>query len=274
MANLRYTFRSVTLAMDVSVTIMMPANASFKHQLPYEPGMRFQTLYLLHGRGEDDSSWLRRTRIEEYAEENRLMVVCPATCKGMFMNTAYGVRYEDYLTQELPRIVQSFFPGALTREDTFIAGQGLGAGGALRLALKHPELYSYCAALTPGIGAEMDPEVLRNQIETIPMFKNVYNDDPAFLEENDLLAAARKQKESGTVMPPIYLTISDHEMPAIQETIRYQKNALESLGYDVTFEVLPGSGHDHEYCDRGIRKVIEEKLPLKKSYIYPQEKKQ
>ena len=140
MANLRYTFRSVILAMDVNVTIILPANTSFRNQLPYEPGMRFQTLYLLHGGGEDDSSWLRRTRIEEYAEENRLMVVCPATYKGMFMNTAYGVRYEDYLTQELPQIVQSFFPGALSREDTFIAGQGLGAGGALRLALRHPEL--------------------------------------------------------------------------------------------------------------------------------------
>ena len=269
MANLRYTFRSLTLAMDIPITIIIPANYHFRNRKIYKPGIRFQTMYLMHGGGEDDTSWLRRTRIEEYAEHNDLLIVCPSVHKSLGMNTAYGANYEDFLTKELPEVMQCFFPAALTREDTFIAGQGAGAGAALSLALKHPELYSFCAALTPGIGAELSAEHLAEEMKTIPNLGGIFGTDPAYLEANDLKKAAEAHIAGGSPIPRYYISVSNHEMDAIRDTVYRQVRILREIGYEICFEEVEGMGHDYLYCDCQIRRVIEEMLPLKKKPLYP-----
>ena len=53
------------LAHETSVSILLP---DISEGIP-EGG--YKVLYLLHGRGDDCTSWVRNSRIERYAKENR-----------------------------------------------------------------------------------------------------------------------------------------------------------------------------------------------------------
>ena len=65
MGLLRYQFRSETLSLSVNVTVTYPSerlspegregDGGFGKLFPCRPGMKFQTVYLLHGGSDNDS---------------------------------------------------------------------------------------------------------------------------------------------------------------------------------------------------------------------------
>ena len=91
------------------------------------------TLYLLHGMGDDQSAWLRKTNVERYALEAGLHVVMPDGGLSCYENMIHGERYRDYLLLELPHVMRSCFPMSPRREENFIAGCSMGGCGALKL---------------------------------------------------------------------------------------------------------------------------------------------
>ena len=94
MARLQYNFKSQSVGRNVNVTIVLPTDglsffdpseAEQRGQNPithplqycYRPGMKFQTVYVYHGGGEDDSMNIRYAALERAAQENKVMLVCP-----------------------------------------------------------------------------------------------------------------------------------------------------------------------------------------------------
>ena len=94
MARLQYNYKSQSLSRNVNITIILPTDglsfydpsqAQARGQNPilksiphcYQPGMKFQTVYVYHGGGEDDSMSARYAAIERVAQENKVMLVCP-----------------------------------------------------------------------------------------------------------------------------------------------------------------------------------------------------
>ena len=78
-------------------------------------------MYLLHGALDDYTMWLRHTNIERYAEAAGIAVVMPSGQNGFYSNALYGLRYFDYITEELPRMIEYTFPVSTDRKDRFIA---------------------------------------------------------------------------------------------------------------------------------------------------------
>ncbi|MBP5304310.1 MAG: hypothetical protein J6Z02_00515, partial [Lachnospiraceae bacterium] len=103
MGLLRFNYRSEELGRYVDVTIALPTDpytyrdevgerfmGKFKGK--YEPGMKFQTVYLIHGGGDDDTLTYRYTNAERYAAENNVMLVTPNITKSFGVDTVYGVK--------------------------------------------------------------------------------------------------------------------------------------------------------------------------------------
>ena len=155
MAFIQCDFSSETLGMGVSVNVLLPQGS--KNQL-------HPVLWLLHGRSDDHTAWMRQTSIERYASERGLAVVMPAAGLSYYQNMYQGLRYADYIDHELPRVMRSFFPLSEAREDNFIAGLSMGGYGAMRSALLYPERYA----------------------------------------EFDLLAQLKRAKEAGTELPRLF----------------------------------------------------------------------
>ena len=69
------------------------APADGKYPEVYRPGMKFQTIYMIHGGGDDDTLPYRYMSIERYADANNVMLVTPNIPNSFGVNTNYGVDF-------------------------------------------------------------------------------------------------------------------------------------------------------------------------------------
>src|SRR5579862_5893949 len=116
----------------------------------------FPVFYLLHGLSDDYSAWCRRTSIERYVADLPLIVVMPDGGRGFYCDAIENPRqnYESAIVKDLIGFIDNTFPTVSKREGRVIGGLSMGGYGALKLAVKFPELFcatvSHSGALTFG----------------------------------------------------------------------------------------------------------------------------
>ena len=64
---------------------------------------------------------------------------------------AYGPRWLDYFTQELPEYIYQRFPFSRERKDNFISGMSMGCSGTVKLALLQPERFSVAVPIASAV---------------------------------------------------------------------------------------------------------------------------
>jgi len=232
--------------------------------------MKFQTIYFLHGGGEDDTTLLRMTNLERYAEENHVMTVTPQVNDSFFMNTVSGFDYFTYVTEELPAVIRSLFASSGRREDNFVIGYAMGGNAALALALRRPDLYAACVDLSGGIGCSVDTEFFIRGVKDIdfPRVRGAFGDpDKLRGSQYDIGLYARRNKELCIEVPKIFIGVGREDF--IRDKVRVDRDALINLGYDITYEEPEGYKHDWKFWDEYIKKSLYEWLPLKRRAIYP-----
>ncbi len=115
---------------------------------------RVPVLYLLHGLSDDYTAWCRRTSIERYVSDMKLIVVMPDSNRGWYTNSINppGLKFEDHIMQDVIGFVERTFPVIRERRGRAIGGLSMGGYGAMKLALKHPDVFccahSHSGALT------------------------------------------------------------------------------------------------------------------------------
>jgi S-formylglutathione hydrolase FrmB len=229
----------------------------------YVPGMKYQVLWLLHGGSGDDSDYVNFSNIVRYADDHKLAVVMPADYNAMYSDDPEGAKYFTFVVEELPQMCRALFPFSDKREDNFVAGLSMGGAGTFKCAMLHPELYSAAICMS---GAGSDPaEALKN-----PRFSgmNIRRRIPEPGSAEDAWAAAKRNKEAGVELPKMYLTAGDKDF--VLEGVRKCRDYLTELGYDLTYEEVPGYGHEWDFWDLTLRKAIKEWLPIRHSVIYPE----
>ncbi len=193
---LELNFRSKQLNKDTQVNILIPD----KTEAPYK------TLWLLHGRSGDHTSWMRNTSIERYANEHGLAVVMPNGDRSWYTNNTYGGNYFNYVAEELPMLCRGLFKGMSDkREDQIVAGLSMGGYGAVKLALACPEKYGACISLSGAL------DVTRRGREcNLEEWKSIFKTEmTSSLElegsEHDLFALAAKHKSQNQEFPRLYM---------------------------------------------------------------------
>ena len=280
MGILRYKYRSEMLGMHTDITITYPsgnytcyhpaeekeegkAGIFKKGEILYQPDMKLPTVYILHGGGDDDSLLYRYTRLEYYAEQNNVMTVTAQAHDSFFINTAYGIPYFTFFTEELPTVVRSLFASSTRREDNFLIGMAMGGNAALMMAMKRPDLFAACVDLSGGIGCSLDSKYFVESFDQIRMPK-MYGafDDPRQLKDSefDIGYQARKNLENKVELPELYLAVGENDF--IRDVVRKDRNELLRLGIPFHYEEAPGLGHEWDFWDRYMKKALDEWLPL------------
>jgi S-formylglutathione hydrolase FrmB len=133
MSLIRCNFFSEVLELGTSMTVLLPqpVAAQIGVAAPVDAAPP-PVLYLLHGLTDDDTAWTRYTSIERYAGGLGLAVVMPQAHRSFYADEAYGMRFWEFLSDELPRLTQHFFRVSGRREDTFVAGLSMGGYGAMK----------------------------------------------------------------------------------------------------------------------------------------------
>src|SRR6476620_7902799 len=137
MALVRCDFFSEVLEVGTSVTVLLPQASEQQIGVVSTASTNdgdFPVLYLLHGLSDDSTAWLRYSSIERYTAPLGLAVVMPQVQRSFYADEVHGERFFTFLSDELPRVVASFFRVSRRREDTFVAGLSMGGYGALKWA--------------------------------------------------------------------------------------------------------------------------------------------
>ncbi len=250
MARLAVDFYSRSLGFGTHMNVILPENTGNK---------KLKTLYLLHGRGDDCSSWLRNTSIErysvtdEYVSCNDLAIVLPGAFNCWYSD-CMGGKYLEFVSEELPKITREMFPQlSCDREDTFICGNSMGGYGALKCAFANPETFGYAVSLSGvmNIGFikrwQEDVEFLGGRLEG---------------SENDILLTAKKLAESGDILPKLYQWCGFDDV-LYNDNLAAEKLFL-SLGFELTSVFTEGS-HNWGCWDEQIKNVLKWLPTCKKS---------
>ena len=120
---------SNTLGINTKLNVLLPQQKSNEIDFKEITSTEGQpVLYLLHGMGNDESVWMRRTSIERYASQYGFAVVMPTTQLGCYTDTAYGAKYWTYISQELPKFCKEYSNNLSDRKEETLVG-GVSRGG-------------------------------------------------------------------------------------------------------------------------------------------------
>lgn len=283
MAVLKMNFLSKYLGMQTNITVCLPS-FSFRDLMQnnadyYKPGMKFQTLYLLHGGSGDDSDYLAFSNITRYADDHKVAVVMPSNYNQFYTDNPKGPRYWKFIAEELPEVCQTLFPLSPKPEDKFVAGLSMGGFGAMKMGILQGE--KFAAALCMS-GAAMNPDKVKEfgrgmrdrdrDPDVMPMadLKSLFGDLDDFKGgPHDMYHAAKMNVEQGKKLPKFFFTVGDKDFAI--EGVEDAYNYLTELGYDTFYEKVPGYGHEWDFWDLTLRKALAEWLPVKHNVIYSEE---
>ena len=211
----------------------------------------FATLYLLHGLSDDYTGWLRRSRIEPYAEKFPSMIVMPDGFRGFYTRNGAGPDYARYMAEELVATVERIFPAKRARESRGVGGLSMGGYGALRLALGFPHVFaaatSHSGAVMHGSRNHPRPGGALDEAE----FRRIFGEHPVGTD-HDLLALARRCQEQRT-LPKIRIDCGVDD--DLLEDNRAFHRKLEALRVPHEYEEFPGA-HDWDYWDLHVREAL------------------
>ena len=146
------TVHSEILNKDVRYTIYLPFD--------YKTSNRFYpVVYLLHGFTDNDIGWIQfgeANLIVDEAIANReiapMILVMPDGGVSYYINNYNSsVMYEDFFIREFIPYIESHYRIRTGKRYRGIAGLSMGGYGTLVNALKHPDMFSACAAFSAAI---------------------------------------------------------------------------------------------------------------------------
>ena len=279
MGLMRLNYRSETLGTFVNVTVVFPTDvltaSGREGRFPYQEGMLFQTIYLLHGGGEDDSTVIRYTNAEAYAQKNCVLLVIPSLPNSFFLDTDYGVKSGTFLTEELPKVVRSLFASSPKREDNFIMGYAMGGSGALAAAIRRPDLYRACIDISGGVPIGLNLDLLKGILSRGESPLRIY--EKTFLPPDqldgsiyDLSFTLKKGLAEGTEFPDFLLCLGSEE-GVIVDWMKAEYQILKDAGAKAEIRIMEGYGHEMPLWDLCLGSAMDSWLPLTRRPVYPEE---
>ena len=144
------TFHSASLNRDMEYRVILPS--------PVTVSQRFPVIYLLHGGGGGFRDWSNYSDVAGFAEHGFILVM-PEGDSSYYTNAAERPqdRYEDYIVKDLISDVEIRFPALIGRSSRAIVGVSMGGFGAIKLALKHPDLFVFAGGLSSAVDVPSRP---------------------------------------------------------------------------------------------------------------------
>jgi putative tributyrin esterase len=171
-------------------------------------GTRYPVLYLLHGWGGHHDAWLKYSDLKQYAAEHRLIIVTPEGENGWYTDGAGGStnKFESYFLEELMPDVDRRFRTITERRGRGLAGLSMGGYGALKFALKRPELFAFAASTSGALDAA-------SRTDDASIMQIFGEPGSAVRAENDLPRLAREfPEERKGLLPFLYLDCGEKDL--------------------------------------------------------------
>lgn len=141
-------FYSKSLGVRMPIAIYLPYKAKHRQR------SRYKVIYMLHGMSDHYNTWQTAAHIKKLIDKmirrhriNKVIVVFPEGENSYYYNSVEG-RFEDYIVKDVRQYAEKNFPIRKGRKNRAILGISMGGAGAMRLALKYPEMFKYVFGLS------------------------------------------------------------------------------------------------------------------------------
>ena len=211
-------------------------------------------LYWLSGLTCNEQNFITKAGAQRYAAEHGIVVVAPDTSPrgenvanddaydlgqgaGFYLNATQSpwsthYRMFDYVSQELPALVERHFPVTDARS---VSGHSMGGHGALVVALKNPGRYRSVSAFSPIVAPSQVPWGEK-------AFSQYLGDDRNVWRQWDACELVKGAEDN---LPLLVDQGDADEFLAAQLKPELLKTACEKTGRPLTLRMQPG--YDHSY---------------------------
>jgi putative tributyrin esterase len=233
-ANVRMqdvSFHSSALQREMSYRVVLPKTIN---------GNKLPVVYLLHGGGGGFRDWSNYSDVAHYAERG-LILVMPEGGSSYYTNSAARPqeRFEDYILNDLIADVETRFPAATDRSRRSIIGASMGGFGAIKAALKRPDLFVFAGGISSAIDVPTRPFSIK-RIGQWRHHRSIFGEWQGQAQmQNDPYVLAQSADPAKT--PYIYITCGDKE--GLLAANRRFAALLSKRQFAHEFHVVPG-GHD------------------------------
>ncbi len=125
---------------------------------------RYPVVYLLHGYSDNETAWIQFGEAPSAADHGiaerqipPMILVMPDGGVSWYINDYQGNnRWEDAFISEFIPYIDANYRTRTSREYRGISGLSMGGWGSLTLAMRHPDLFSACAAFSAALWIDDD----------------------------------------------------------------------------------------------------------------------
>jgi S-formylglutathione hydrolase FrmB len=208
----------------------------------------FPVMYLLHGLSDDHSMWQRFTRIEHHMLRIPMIVVMPDGGRGFYCDSKEGYAYETSFIQDTVGYIDRVFNTKAERNGRVLAGLSMGGYGALKFALRFPDMFCSAVSHSGGVGFGHEP-LLPHRIDEFTRLLG-----PEFVGgPNDLWALGKNVDRS--LLPALRMDFGTEDFEFLVKWNRDLHAYWEEIGLPHEYEEFPGA-HDWDYWDLHIQEAI------------------
>ncbi|MBI2821715.1 MAG: hypothetical protein HYX74_05775 [Acidobacteria bacterium] len=251
------TLESKVLGRPVNYSVYLPPS--------YAGGASdYPVVFFLHGLGEDERRWGERggkeilDRLIAEKKVGEVVLAIPDGGRGFYTNSYDGgQKWEDFLVQEFIPFIEGAYrirPGPKWRA---LSGSSMGAYGAMKIGMKHPDMFSSVSAhgavlidrfpetVEPGTRQARYLEILEG-----PFGKPFHRE---YWESENPIRLAEHVEHFKNLK--LYFDCGDRDRYGFDAGARVLHELLEKKGFPHEFAILPG---DHgweflrKYGDRSL----------------------
>jgi S-formylglutathione hydrolase FrmB len=236
-------FHSASLNHDMHYLILLPRD--------YASGGRFPVLYLLHGLFGDYKNWDTLTHLESAAEPLPLLIVTPDADDSWYTNSATKTsdKFEDYIAKDLISEIDGKYRTIREKHARAIAGLSMGGYGAVKFALKYPEMFAFAGSLSGAFNAPENLDELRPDFRAklLEVFGAAGNQTRP---QNDVFVLLKSSHNYA------YFYLACGESDFFLDTNRALAARFSALKIPYEYHETPGS-HGWEYWDSALTPLLQ-----------------
>src|SRR5205823_2060167 len=171
------------------------------------PAKKYPVLYFLHGLNENEMRWSSRgltdIKLDKMIADGKIgefIVAIPFGNISFYTNKRNGSEpWEDMIVSEFLPMVESTYRVNATRATRGVSGISMGGYGALKIAMKHPDLFGSVSAHSAVLLQDLSAaKVSAGRLQRFQaLFDRIYgiNSDLTFWEANNPMTLAKDTKK-------------------------------------------------------------------------------
>lgn len=254
------TFPSKLLGKELKYGVYVPASYA------NSPTKKYPVLYFLHGLFEDETRWSTRGQTDQIMDrmisEGKLgefIVAIPSAGTSFYTNTRDGSeKWEDVIMTEFIPMIESSYRVNATRTQRGISGTSMGGYGALKLAMKHPDMFGSASAHSAVLLQDLSAaKVSAGRLARFQaLFDRIYgiNQDLTYWEANNPMTLAKDTKKLNGLK--LYFDCGTEDEYGFDLGVRQLDELLTKAAYPHEAHLYSGN-HGWEYARQHTSESLE-----------------